>query len=138
MRFQRATSGHGDSVNFYYRCSKVDVDVDGCTNGRSLRAEEADRSARRFASGLTSGSSAAEGMPVEAPEGASEEERTALRRAWRGAYEKIGLVARAFPDGRFGAQWHALLEREAPRGCRSAPRRVRTGTHRRLTRPSGC
>lgn len=99
MKFHRAGSGHGGSVNFYYRCSKVDVDVDGCNNGRGLRAEEAERSARRFALGLFSGLPAAEGMPVEASEEASEEERKTLRRAWREAYEKIGLVARAFPDG---------------------------------------
>jgi hypothetical protein len=100
MRFQRATSGHGGSVNLYYRCSKVDVDVDGCTNGRSLRAEEAERAARRFALGLLSGSSAAEGMRVEPPAEAGAERREALRRAWREAYEKIGLGARAFPEGR--------------------------------------
>jgi site-specific DNA recombinase len=100
MKFHRVGSGHGDSVNLYYRCSKVDVDVDGCTNGRSLRAEEAERAARRFALGLLSGSSAAEGMHVEPPAEAGAERREALRRAWREAYEKIGLGARAFPEGR--------------------------------------
>ena len=100
MKFHRVSSGHGDSVNFYYRCSKVDVDLDGCTNGRSLRAKEAERSARRFALGLVSGSSVAEGMTVEPAAEASEEEQRSLRQAWRQTYEAIGLGARAFPDGR--------------------------------------
>ncbi len=100
MKFHRVGSGHGDSVNLYYRCSKVDVDVDGCTNGRSLRAEEAERAARRFASGLLSGSPAAEGMPGAPPAEGGAERHEVLRRAWREAYEKIGLGARAFPDGR--------------------------------------
>lgn len=130
MKFSRAGSGHGDSVNFYYRCSKVDVDVDGCTNGRSLRAEEAERSARRFASGLISGSSAAEGMLIEAPEGASEEERRVLRQMWREAYERIGLCAWAFPDGRMelsGTPPSSTRRREVVSVPRDEYARVRIG-----------
>ena len=111
MSYRRAGSGHGGGVNFYYRCSKVDADVDGCTNGRSLRAVEAERAARAFTSRLLSDPSAAEGgtqgfsvPPAEPPTGADGEEpealRLAWRQAWRRAHEAIGLRARGFPDGR--------------------------------------
>lgn len=62
--------------------------------------EEAERSARRVALGLRSGSTAAKGMPVEPMARADVERCHALRRAWREAHEKIGLGARDFPDGR--------------------------------------
>lgn len=107
MKFQRVPSGHGGGTNLYYRCSKVDVDVDGCTNRRSLRAEEAERAARQFASRLLSdgpvdkGRPDAIGAPVEPSAGeAAAGHEEGLSRAWREAYETVGLGAWAFPDGR--------------------------------------
>ncbi len=136
MKYSRATSGNSGGVNFYYRCSKVDVDVDGCTNGRSLRAGEAERAARVFTSRLLGRQPVPEGAtetlapPVDSAAVTNGEGQEALRQAWRRAHEEIGLRAWAFPDGRMeleGTPPSSARSREAVVVPRDGYARARIG-----------